>query len=395
MNAHFVIAGISMLFLFACGNGSPADKTVSSGGMTGTGGNMAAGGAGSGGTQGSGGLGSGGTSSGTGRGGELGTGGKLGKGGSTGAGGTTIGKGGSLGGATALGGTTGKGGSTGKGGITGGKIGTGGTTGTNATGCTREVLQAAVDDYLAAMKAGDSSTLSLTASATYSENGTKSQFGEGLWATPLVPDLTMNLLDVDKCGTYTEVIIASGSHPYVLGVRLTVSNGQISAVSVLATDCDDWGFNATSYLKYAKAEQTNTAAGSGWGLVPPDDRFTHDELVAAGDAYFAYWGDKTVEVPWGYPCSRLEGGMATNPDPNPRKDSTCSIGIPDQTFAPKPTDHLVDVDYGMVAVFVGLPGPDSHWFRFSKSTLMRYIHTLTICYVNGTWQCPNSAPVCK
>ena len=63
-------------------------------------------------------------------------------------------------------------------------------------------------------------------------------------------------------------------------------------------------------------------------------------------------------------------------------------------MAPRPTDHLTDVDYGMVVVFVGLPGPDSHWFRLAKSTDMRYIHTLTICYVNGAWQCPGSAPVC-
>jgi hypothetical protein len=46
-------------------------------------------------------------------------------------------------------------------------------------------------------------------------------------------------------------------------------------------------------------------------------------------------------------------------------------------------------------VFVGLPGPDSHWFRFTKSTDMRYIHTLTICYINGAWQCPGDPPVCK
>jgi hypothetical protein len=49
----------------------------------------------------------------------------------------------------------------------------------------------------------------------------------------------------------------------------------------------------------------------------------------------------------------------------------------------------------MVVDFLGLPGPDSHWFRFTKSTDMRYIHTLTVCYVNGAWQCPGTQPTCN
>ena len=48
-----------------------------------------------------------------------------------------------------------------------------------------------------------------------------------------------------------------------------------------------------------------------------------------------------------------------------------------------------------VVDFLSLPGPDSHWFRFTKSTDMRYVHTLTVCYVNGTWQCPGTQPTCK
>jgi hypothetical protein len=48
-----------------------------------------------------------------------------------------------------------------------------------------------------------------------------------------------------------------------------------------------------------------------------------------------------------------------------------------------------------VVDFLGLPGPDSHWFRFTKTTDMWYVHTLTVCYVNGTWQCPGTQPTCN
>jgi hypothetical protein len=248
------------------------------------------------------------------------------------------------------------------------------------------MLQNAVDSYLAAMQAGNYTTLSRTSSATYSENGASVAFGSGLWATPLTPDFHRNLLDVDRCSTFSEVIIASGSHPYVLGTRLTVQNGQISAISVIATDCDDWGFNASGYLTNSRNEE------SGWGPVASADQLTRQELHDGSFAYFAYWADRTVQVPWGYPCSRLEGGMETNPSGNP--NLTCDMGVPNQSFAPQPNDYLADVDYGMIVLFLNMPGPDSHWFRINQ-TGIRYIHTLTICYVNGAWQCPGSAPTCS
>jgi hypothetical protein len=419
MKTRCVAAGLAAALLLACNEGANPEDGSSGGaphaggsasaGTTSAGGKNAGGGtAGNGGTTGAGGTSSKGGNPGSGgnnrRGGTTGSGGATGKGGATargsggGSGGTTArgGSGGS-GGYTARGGDPGNGGTTGRGGSTGSGGATGVDGGTGADpACTREMLQGAVDSYLAAMEAGDASHLPLGPTATYTENGTPYTFGQGLWASALPPpDLHMSLLDVDKCGSYTEAIIAGGSHPYVLGIRLAVEDGQISEVTVLATDCDDWGFNASSYLRYAKAEQTNTAPGSGWGPVAPDDQLSRAELQAAGDAYFAYWADKTVSVPWGYPCSRLEGGMATNPDPNPNRSSTCSVGIPNQSFAPKANDYLVDVDHGMVVLFLNLPGPDSHWFRITKSTLMRYIHTLTICYVNGTWQCPGDAPTCS
>ena len=423
MNTRCVAIVISLSWVWAC---SSSTKTQGSGGATGSGGvTLTGGSAASGGATGSGGAsgpqGSGGT---TVMGGSSGTGGSVITGGATGSGGTTTqpatggttGKGGGSGsgGVTSTGGTTGpqgSGGATGKGGGSGtggvvstggatgkgGSGGTGGSTSASTSGCTRDMLQKAVDSYLAALKTGDTSGMALTSSAKYNENGATVALGSGLWAAPLTPDLTMNLLDVTLCGSYTEVIAASASHPYIFGARLAVeaSTGKISVITVIVTDCDDWGFNAKTYLTEAKAEQTNTAAGSGWGPVDPSDQYTRDELLAGGKAYFAYWGDKTAVVPWGKPCCRTEGGMVTNSDPKPDKTKDCSVGIPDQTSAPRVTDQLADVDYGMVVDFLGLPGPDSHWFRFTKSTDMRYVHTLTICYVNGSWQCPGSAPVCS
>jgi hypothetical protein len=422
--------GVALAMICACSGASDSNSPGGSGGATtapgtggatGNGGNVAAGGAGggnanTGGLLNTGGLGIGGNPStggspGTGgilnTGGIVNTGGALSTGGQPSAGGTsstggvmTTGGKSSTGGSSATGGKSGNAGSSTAGGktstggtssaggasTTGGKSSTGGSSGTSTSACSRAMLQTAVDNYLSAMAAGSAATLTRTSSATYSENAASVAFGQGLWSTPLTPDFHRNLLDVDRCQTFSEIIIATGSHPYVLGTRLTVANGQISAISVIATDCDDWGFNAASYLTNSRNED------AGWGPVAVADQLTRQELHDAGFAYFAYWADKTVQVPWGYPCSRLEGGMETNPSGS--ASVTCDVGIPSQSFAPTPNDYLVDVDYGMIVDFVNLPGPDSHWFRVNK-TGIRYIHTLTVCYVNGTWQCPGTAPTCS
>jgi|GEM_PF-482758 len=309
-------------------------------------------------------------------GGKPATGGVAAGGGKSGGGGISV-----TGGVAATGGTRSTGGNSNP--STGGESSaSGGSSSTSATGCTREMLQTAVDTYMAAIQEGDSSAV---ASASYKENGTTVALGSGLWATPLVIDLLPPLaaLDVEKCEAYVEVIV-NNNHEYVFGSRLTVTaaTGRLSAISVIVTDCDDWGFNAATYLQYSKAEQQS----AGWGDVAAADRLSRAELHDAGFAYFAYWNDTSVDVPWGTPCSRLEGGMYTG------TNGSCSVGIPTGTRV-TPNDYLVDVERNMVVLFLGLPGPDSHWFRVNK-TGMRYIHTLTVCYLNGQWSCPGTQPTC-
>ncbi len=419
MHIRFMLTGIALALLCSCSgssNGSPGPDTggngpvggaansggiASTGGAPSNGGNATTGGnASTGGKSNAGGVPSTGGITSTGgianTGGAPLTGGQSGTGGNASTGGTT-----SAGGATATGGKSNTGGVVATGGksSTGGANSTGGSSGTSTSGCTRDMLQSAVDSYMTAIQAGSYSTL--PSSVKYSENGATVALGSGLWATPLQVNLLppLTLLDVDKCQTYSEVIV-NNNHKYVFGARLTVtaSSGQISAISVIVTDCDDWGFNADTYLQYSKAEQQ----AGGWAQVAPANQLTRQQLLDAGAAYFAYWSDPTVNVPWGYPCSRLEGGAETNPTGNP--SITCSVGITTQQYAIPVNDQLVDVDYGMVVDFINLPGPDSHWFRVNANGVndagvnqpaIRYIHTLTDCYVNGTWQCPGSAPVCS
>jgi hypothetical protein len=111
-----------------------------------------------------------------------------------------------------------------------------------------------------------------------------------------------------------------------------------------------------------------------WSVIPEADRDDRDTLIAAGNAYFDLFNDKTVMVPWNTPCTRLEGGKFTT-------GNTCDVGVPDGiTFADK--HWVVDRDLGTAIGMVRFGGagglPDSHMFRCLQGKI-RYVHTITIC----------------
>ena len=247
--------------------------------------------------------------------------------------------------------------------------------------CDRASLESAVNSYLAALEAGNYKLMSLTDNAKYYENDHDAKqkysggkmtydkevaFGDGLWKAKIKPDFHRNLLDVQECATFTEIIVANTSPQYVLGARLDVAGDKISKITLVVTKDGDWGFDAKNYLKYSKAED--------WSELPATpDRRSREQLQSDGYAYFKYFTDKTAPAPWATPCARLEGGAYTNPMNS--STASCNVGIPDGTSI-TPLSYLADVDYGMVVVFMYFGGADSHWFRILPAGY-RYIHTLT------------------
>ena len=241
-----------------------------------------------------------------------------------------------------------------------------------AKGCTRGVLQAAADSYIAAQGAGNPAKMQFAPQVKYTENMKETKKDQGLWNTPLPIAFHRSFLDVDDCRTFTEVIATEGGQPYVLGTRLKVEDGKISEIDSLVTKQGDWLFNADNYLKYSKAED--------WRILNANERIDRQSLINAGNAYFDHFSDKTILVPFGTPCARLEGGAYTAKifdDPN----ATCNIGFPEDKLPILNRSYVVDVDMGTVNIFCRFgnpPGaPDSHTFRLVNGKL-RYVHTLTL-----------------
>jgi hypothetical protein len=244
--------------------------------------------------------------------------------------------------------------------------------------CSRDGLQRAVDLYIGAQSKGDTSGLPLPMGFGYFENNAPADINNGLIKTPVKIDHQRSLIDTSTCQTFTEVIVTGnaqqGEKPYIFGTRLRVNRDKIAEIEILWTTTGYWLFNADSYLKWSSTEK--------WDVIPANQRDTRATLVAAANAYLdAFLEGKKDLVPWGYPCTRTEGGMHTG---NGSPTDSCDVGVPAGVNIAN-RRFIVDETIGSVQVFCtfgagnangGSGAPDSHLFRVENGTL-KYVHTLT------------------
>jgi hypothetical protein len=248
------------------------------------------------------------------------------------------------------------------------------TIGSAQVSCARGGLQRAVDLYVAAQTKGDTSGLPLAAGLGYYENAVPVDINAGLIKKPLVIDHHRSLLDTASCQTFTEAIVTDKQTPYVLGTRLRVNHDKIAEIEILWTTTGYWLFNADNYLKYSSTEK--------WEPIPAEQRDTRDTLVGAANAYLdAFLEGKIDQVPWGFPCVRIEGGAYTGKG---SPADSCEVGVPSGVNIAN-RRFVVDEVLGSVVAFCtfgaggpngGSGSPDTHLFRVENGKL-RYVHTLT------------------
>jgi hypothetical protein len=185
--------------------------------------------------------------------------------------------------------------------------------------CTREELVAATNSLLEAQSSGKPDALApLAANAAYTEQFKTANIATGILSQPLKLDHNRSSHDTTACATYTELIVTNPAHPYVLGTQMRFADGEIAKIDTLVTDQGDWLFNATGTYYWASREA--------WTTIPEADRDSREVIQAAADAYADIFNDKSVVVPWGQPCARLEGGAYTGRGADTDR---CDVGIPD------------------------------------------------------------------
>ena len=261
----------------------------------------------------------------------------------------------------------------------------------NATAeCSRETLQKLADTYIKAQTTGNASMVPLAQGASYAENDQTMNISKGVLGGALKVDFTRSLHDTKQCATFTELVAATDPHPYVIHTRMEATNdGKVSKMESVVTDAGDWQFGATEHLATTRSEK--------WDEIPKDKRDTREAIQAAADAYLNNWGDPTLPVPHGTPCSRLEGRTSTaarNPE-----GQACTMGAFPQKLKVGNRRYIIDENFGAVVIFhnfpwidAGLPTdpgtPASQMFRV-ESGKNRYIHEVTVCTTPG---CGRGAP---
>src|SRR5688572_12760812 len=214
-------------------------------------------------------------------------------------------------------------------------------------GCSRERLIEIADQYRASQADGRAimHMKPMGEWVNYYENFELSSmsFG-GVIASPQKVDWDRSFYDTVACTVYVESIITNPEHPYVLASMIRGSGaigspaGTISGFDVIVSDQDDWLFDAGKTLYYAQRED--------WTDIPEAQRNTREELRAAADAYLNLFKDKSVQVPWGTPCARLEGSAYTGKG---QPTDSCNVGVPDNIDMAD-RRYIIDPVVGAVAV---------------------------------------------
>lgn len=235
-------------------------------------------------------------------------------------------------------------------------------------GCDRTLVQGIGEDWIAALEQGTMMTMDIGAWVDFSQNFRRSALGSFL-NHPREVVWHMALLDTTSCQVYVEAVVKTGEDWEVLATQIGNGFFGVGPFRSIVTDEGDWLFDGERTAYYASRED--------WSEIPVAERSTRADLITVANTYLDLFSDPTVEVPWGTPCARLEGGVYTG---RGLSTDSCNVGVP-TGVAMVEREYVVDVDKGAVNVFLKMGEnrrPDSHTFRIENG-LIRFIHTVTNC----------------
>jgi hypothetical protein len=184
-----------------------------------------------------------------------------------------------------------------------------------APGCDNACLKGFVDGYFEALARRDPSKLPVAAELKYTENGRVLGLGEGFWHTAGSPLRYRDyLLDPQTGSAAALTALKEYDGVAQMFLRLKIAARQISEIETFVVRVGDQRWFAPDNL----ANLSDVFAQP----VPPDQRHSRDELIAAADAYFtAVQTEGTpefVQAPFGPGLKRFENGLqTTNVTANP------------------------------------------------------------------------------
>lgn len=234
-------------------------------------------------------------------------GGQAGNQSSGGSGGTAVQSGGTASGGASAGASPGGAGQSAGGGGAGGTTGgTAGSGGAPSSECTRALLDGLLDDYFAALSAGDASTLPLASDVKFTENAEESEVGDtDFWRNAGETKYSQRALDTTACSVAAQAVIPENGTDLPVGLRIKVEGGQMTEIETIVVRPGD--YTASFKVDSNPNAIVTIAEDIGWhDEVPEAERATRQQLTSWVDKYFRAFPAGVCNVTSA--CRRLENG---------------------------------------------------------------------------------------
>lgn len=174
--------------------------------------------------------------------------------------------------------------------------------------CDSACLRGFIDGYFEALAARDPSRLPVAENVKYTENGRVLGLGEGLWNTAGAPHRYRDyVLDPEAGQAAALSAVAENGAIAQTFVRLKIADRKIEEIETYAVRVGD--------QRWFKPEGLDTMSDLFARAVPPAQRSSREELVAAADAYFTAIETEGTpgfeQAPFGDGVKRFENGLQT------------------------------------------------------------------------------------
>ncbi len=176
-----------------------------------------------------------------------------------------------------------------------------------STECTRELLDGLLDDYFAALDAGDPSTLPLADNVKFTENADEVEIGStAFWMSAGETKHSQRALDTTACSVAAQAVIPEGTTDLPVGIRIKVEAGEMTEIETIVVRQGDYN-GANFAVDSDPAAIINIAPEIGWhDEVPEAQRATREQLSGWIDEYFRVFPNGVCDVTQA--CRRLENG---------------------------------------------------------------------------------------
>jgi hypothetical protein len=189
--------------------------------------------------------------------------------------------------------------------------------------CNRACLENVVDQYLAAVVAHNPKMAPFSADVKYTENDQRLDIGDGFWKTVEGRGKYTHIFADPEGGqvAYMGTMMEAGA-PLLMSLRLRIELGRITEIESILFKPGGGGPN-----NIADMDKPFEPEDIWFKSIPPAQRMSRQELIAAADGYFTGLQKNdgkgingTGTYPFTNDCHRVENGAPTTNVPRPNNE---------------------------------------------------------------------------